>query len=205
MRPYRFAVATLAAVTAFAIGGIVGSGQQPSSTTPQVAAPAPLGAQGEAIYPAFEGWGPHKDGTNYVLLGYYNRNKDQTIDIPIGPNNRIEPGGPDLLQPTHFEPGRAWGVFAVQVPKDFGTKKFTWTLVANGKQSQVQVWTNPPYWVDFFKNAAKGNTPPVIKFAENGPETVRPADRHRRDAECDREHPAEAHAVGEGQAEYLRP
>ena len=25
-------------------------------------------------------------------------------------------------QPTHFEPGRAWGVFAIAVPKDFGTK-----------------------------------------------------------------------------------
>ena len=72
-------------------------------------------------------------------IGYYNRNKDQTIDIPIGPNNHIDPGGPDMLQPTHFEPGRAWGVFALPVPKDFGTKKFTWTIVANGKPAMVQV------------------------------------------------------------------
>ena len=26
----------------------------------------------------------------------------ETLDIPIGPNNRIEPGGPDLGQPTYF-------------------------------------------------------------------------------------------------------
>ena len=66
---------------------------------------------GEAIYPAFEGWGPTKDGSAVLLLGYFNRNKDQSIDIPIGPDNRIEPGGPDFGQPTHFHPGRQYGVF----------------------------------------------------------------------------------------------
>jgi hypothetical protein len=38
----------------------------------------------------------------------------------------------------------------------------------------VQYWVNPPYWVDFYKNAAKGNTPPVIKFSESGPEMTGP-------------------------------
>jgi len=151
-------------VGTFVLGGVVGIGQQapaPGSnpaqgSQPTVAAPLPLGYVGEAIYPSFEGWGPAKNGQNYILIGYYNRNKDQTIDIPIGPNNHIEPGGPDLLQPTHFEPGRAWGVFALPVPKEFGTKKYTWTLVANGKSAVVQYWINPPYWVDFYRNAAKG-------------------------------------------------
>jgi hypothetical protein len=182
MRANRIAVATVAAVGTFVLGGVVGIGQQapaPGSnpaqgSQPTVAAPLPLGYVGEAIYPSFEGWGPAKNGQNYILIGYYNRNKDQTIDIPIGPNNHIEPGGPDLLQPTHFEPGRAWGVFALPVPKEFGTKKYTWTLVANGKSAVIQYWINPPYWVDFYRNAAKGNTPPVIKFSENGPELTGP-------------------------------
>jgi hypothetical protein len=177
MRANRIAVATLAAVGAFVVGGMVGIGQQaqaPASQTPPIAAPLPLGYSGEAVYPSFEGWGPHKNGQNYILVGYFNRNKDQTVDIPIGPNNRIEPGGPDMLQPTHFEPGRAWGVLTLPVPKDFGNKKYTWTIVANGKPATVQFWMNPPYFVDFFKNAAKGNTPPVIKFAENGPELTGP-------------------------------
>src|SRR5262245_51959519 len=180
MRANRIAVATLAAVAAIAFGEIVGIGQQApganpaQSSQPQVAAPLPLGCVGEAVYPSFEGWGPIKNGQNYILIGYYNRNKDQTIDIPIGPNNHIDPGGPDLLQPTHFEPGRAWGVTALAVPKDFGSKKFTWTLVANGKPAVVQYWMNPPYWVDYYKNAAKGNTPPVIKFSETGPELTGP-------------------------------
>ena len=69
------------------------------------------------IYPAFEGWGPLKDGSNVLLLGYFNRNKDQALDIPIGPDNRIEPGGPDYGQPTHFLTGRQYGVFAITVPE----------------------------------------------------------------------------------------
>ena len=95
----------------------------------------PLGSSGEAIFPAFEGWGPHKDGSIVLLLGYYNRNKVERVDIPIGPNNRIEPGGPDFGQPTQFEPSRQHGVFAIRVPKDFGNKKLTWTITVNGQTS----------------------------------------------------------------------
>jgi hypothetical protein len=176
MRAYRLAVATLAAVIVFVASIAVGRGQQPTQVpaSPGIAAPSPLGYKGEALFPAFEGWGPLKDGQNAILIGYNNRNKDQTIDIPVGPNNHIDPGGPDMMQPTHFEPGRHWGVFSIPVAKDFGTKKITWTIVANGLTSQVQFSLNPPYWVDFYKNAAKGNTPPVIKFAQDGPEMTGP-------------------------------
>jgi len=179
MRTHRVAVVTLAAAIVVIAHSLVGRGQQQTAQPlpPTLSAPAPMGAVGEQVFPAFEGWGPHKNGpsgTNYVLVGYFNRNKDQTIDVPIGPNNRIEPGGPDMLQPTHFESGREWGVFTLPVSKEMGTRKYTWTLVTNGKSTQVQFWVNPPYWVDFFKNAAKGNTPPVVKFASNGPEFVGP-------------------------------
>jgi hypothetical protein len=135
---------------------------------------APLGLRGEAIYPAVEGWGPLKDGTNAILLGYFNRNKDQEVDVPIGPNNRIEPGGPDYGQPTHFHLGRQHGVFAIVVPKDFGNKKLTWTLVVNGQPSVVQLSTNPAYWIDFYKHAANGNEPPVIRFLRDGPTMTGP-------------------------------
>ena len=109
-----------------------------------------------------------------LLLGYFNRNKEQALDIPIGPDNRIEPGGPDFGQPTHFHTGRQYGVFAIPIPKDFGTKRLTWTIVANGHTSTVSFWTNPPYWIDFYKNLANGNEPPVIKFADAGPEFIGP-------------------------------
>ncbi len=133
----------------------------------------PLGATGEAVYPAFEGFGPLKDGTNTLLVGYFNRNKE-AVDVPVGPDNRIEPGGPDFGQPTHFLSGRQWGMFAISVPKDFGNKRLTWTLTVNGLTSTVSFWTNPPYWIDFYKNTANGNEPPRIKFSLTGAELVGP-------------------------------
>ena len=167
----------VAAVAAIVIGGGIAAGsaeQLPPSQQSSLQL-APLGGAGEAIFPAFEGWGPSKDGSaNILLIGYFNRNKDQEIDVPIGPNNHIEPGGPDMGQPTHFHTGRQWGVFAIKIPKDFGTKKLTWTLVANGQAATVSFWTNPPYWIDFFKHGASGNEPPVIKFDPNGPEMTGP-------------------------------
>lgn len=135
----------------------------------------PLGARGEAIFPAFEGWGPDATGESLLLLlGYYSRNKGQELVIPIGPDNRIEPDGPDYGQPTHFYPGRQHGVFTIKVPKDFGTRKLTWTLTANGQTSTVSFWLNPPYWINFYKHPANGNEPPVIRLLRDGPAMTGP-------------------------------
>src|ERR1700758_3384258 len=73
---------------------------------------------GDSVTPAYEGWFDSADGTRNLLFGYYNRNSDQQFDIPIGPDNTIQPAGPDRGQPTHFLTGRQWGVFVVKVPKD---------------------------------------------------------------------------------------
>ena len=129
---------------------------------------APLGAAGEAVFPAFEGWGPSKDGSqNILLVGYFNRNKDQELDIPIGPNNRIEPGGPDMGQPTHFLPGRQWGMFTVPAPKDFKpSDSYVWTLVANGQTTRIPLRLNADYVMSPFAEIAVGNTPPVIRFEQ---------------------------------------
>src|SRR5882724_7012045 len=99
----------------------------------QVLQPEPARQAGTSVTGAFEGWFENPDGTISLLLGYYNRNRNQEVDVPIGPNNRIEPGGPDRGQPTHFYPGRNWGMFLVKVPKDFGENKITWTLTVNGQ------------------------------------------------------------------------
>jgi hypothetical protein len=120
---------------------------------------------GQSITGAFEGWFGNPDGTYSLLLGYYNRNTKRVLDIPIGPNNRIEPGGPDQGQPTHFLTGRQWGVFTVTVPRDFGTKKLTWTLVANGQTTVIPMSLNPLWEVSPFIEAS-GNTPPFISFEE---------------------------------------
>src|SRR5579864_5270520 len=63
---------------------------------------------GQSITGVFEGWFQNPDGTFSLLAGYYNRNLKEAVDIPVGANNRIEPGGPDRGQPTHFQAGRQW-------------------------------------------------------------------------------------------------
>jgi hypothetical protein len=171
MRLNRF-VAAAATIMVAAVFVMTLDGQQ-RPNIPSGVLLEPLGSTGEAVYPAFEGFGPLKDGTQTLLVGYFNRNKE-AVDVPIGPDNRIEPGGPDFGQPTHFLSGRQWGVFAITVPKDFGNKKLTWTLTVNGHTSTVQFWTNPPYWIDFYKNGANGNEPPRIKFSPTGPELIGP-------------------------------
>jgi hypothetical protein len=128
----------------------------------------PAREAGNSVTGAFEGWFPNPDGTFSLLLGYYNRNRLQEVDIPIGPNNRIEPGGPDRGQPTHFLTGRGWGMFAVKVPADFGDNKITWTLVANGKSTAIPASLKPDYEVSPFFEAGTMNTPPVLGFEEQG-------------------------------------
>src|SRR5580698_1294425 len=78
--------------------------------------PEPAHESGSSVTGAFEGWFKNPDGSFGLLLGYYNRNRNQEVDVPIGPENRIEPGGPDRGQPTHFLRGRGWGLFSIQVP-----------------------------------------------------------------------------------------
>ena len=128
----------------------------------------PLHDSGQSVTGAFEGWFKNADGTFSILLGYSNRNMKQALDIPTGPNNRLEPGGPDQGQPTHFLPSRQWGVFTVTVPKDFGDKKLTWTIVANGKTTAIPVNLNSLWEISPFIDATE-NTPPFIAFAESGP------------------------------------
>ena len=124
---------------------------------------------GQPVTPAYEGWYTNPDGTSTILIGYYNRNLKQVVDIPVGPNNHVDPGGPDQGQPTHFLTGRQWGVFSVTVPKNFGPdKKITWTIVSNGKTTTIPFSLNPLWVISPFKDATD-NTPPSLGFAESGP------------------------------------
>src|SRR2546425_897164 len=61
--------------------------------------------RGSSLTGAYEGWFYGKDGATYALVGYFNRNTKQEFEIPVGPNNHIDPGGPDQGQPTHFLSG----------------------------------------------------------------------------------------------------
>jgi len=142
------------------IGGALLLGQQ---------IPEPRKQFGASVTAAYEGWFNNVDGGRSFLVGYFNRNTQQELDIPVGPDNRIEPGGPDIGQPTHFLPGRQWGMFAVPVPKNFTAQdKLTWTLFANGQTTSIPLRLNPDYVISPFSEIAVNNTPPVLRFDQNG-------------------------------------
>src|SRR3989442_15786520 len=164
MRGGRAAFVAGLAVCAAAAGMPVRAGQQGQGQTPSpLPLSNPIRERGSSVTGAYEGWYRNKDGRVIVLVGYFNRNTKQELDIPIGPNNRIEPGGPDQGQPTHFSTGRQWGVFSIKIPKDFGTKKLTWTIVANGLTNAITLHTQADYVVEPFEDAANKNTPPKLK------------------------------------------
>ena len=165
MRAHRSSIAKLSAAFAVASGMLVWGQTLPFE---------PLHDSGQSITGAFEGWFKNPDGSYSLLLGYYNRNQKQELDIPTGPNNRIEPGGPDQGQPTHFLIGRQWGMFAVKVPSNFGENKITWTIVANSKTTIIPASLKTDYEISPFIEAAIGNTPPALRFEEKGPSVQGP-------------------------------
>jgi hypothetical protein len=142
------------------------------SGTPALARQLPLlpaRDSGQSVTPAFEGWFQNEDGSYTLLVGYFNRNLKETVEVPVGPNNRIDPGGPDYGQPTHFLPRRGWGVLAIKVPADFGDKRLTWTIVANGQTMSIPLGLIKGYQVEPYREVAQGNEPPTITFDPKGP------------------------------------
>jgi hypothetical protein len=137
----------------------------------QMVEPAIHHDAGDSVTGVFEGWFHNSDGSFSILLGYYNRNLKQELDIPVGVANKIEPGGPDQGQPTHFYPGKAWGNFVIRVPKEFGANKLQWTLTANGKTTVIPLNLKTDWELAPFKDA-DDNTPPMLSFKpldQNGP------------------------------------
>src|SRR5215831_9459284 len=127
-------------------------------------------ARGELVAPVFEGWFRDETGTLMLSFGYFNRNFDQELDIPVGPDNKIEPGPADQGQPTHFVPRRQWGAFAVPVAKEVERrllaekKTITWTLRANNQTVTIPANIGSAYAIDALKEPTVGNTPPVLHF-----------------------------------------
>lgn len=142
---------------------------------------SPKKAFGASVSPAFEGWYTNPDGSHTFLIGYYNRNWTTELDVPIGPNNRFEPGDPDRGQPTHFLPNRGFGMFTITVPKNTPpTEKIWWTLTVNGVTQKVAFHMSPDYNITPQQASeespgGKYNHPPVLRFTERGPAIQNPS------------------------------
>lgn len=132
-------------------------------------------ASGQLLEPAYEGWWPNEDGSYTLFFGYMNTNWSQEFDIPVGPDNKFEPGEPDRGQPTHFYPRRNPFLFTIRVPKDFGKQEITWTLTANGQTRKAYASLKTDYLIDkqvistevggdngSLANELRDNTPPEV-------------------------------------------
>lgn len=143
-----------------------------------IAAQIPLGirtATGLTVTPAYEGWYRNPDGTFILSFGYFNRNFEEIVDIPVGPANRLEPAAFDGPQPTLFHPRRHWGVFTVTVPADFGDQAVVWTIDFRGERYSIPGTLNRDWEIDaLVGEVGAGNTPPVLAFSEGGPEGAGP-------------------------------
>jgi hypothetical protein len=106
-------------------------------------------ARGQDVSPTFNGWKMNADGTYTLYFGYFNRNAEEEVDIPIGPDNNFDLSDIDQGQPTHFYPSPRWWVFGVVVPKDWPKdKRVVWTLTSYGRTSQSKGWLQPEWEVD---------------------------------------------------------
>jgi len=115
---------------------------------PSAAAPQIHYASGQNVVPVFEGWERNGDGSFNMVFGYMNRNYEEALDVPVGPDNFLEPGGVDQGQPAHFYTRRQQYVFKVRVPKDWGKKDLVWTVTSHGKTERAYATLMPTWEID---------------------------------------------------------
>jgi hypothetical protein len=135
---------------------------------------------GQSVVPFFEGWEKNADGSFELVFGYLNRNYREELNIPLGPNNRIEPATLDQPQPTYFYPRRHRLMFRVHVPQDWGKKDVVWTLTANGKTEKAIGYLVPELAINnqvISENRGGGsdedNKPPAIAIDGPGQRSIR--------------------------------
>ena len=132
---------------------------------------------GQTVSPVYEGWFRGSDGLVYASFGYFNRNTTEVTYIPVGPDNKVEPGAVDQGQPTRFVPGRQIGVFAVQIPKG-STTEAVWTVTVQGRSFAIPSSFDQQYLIEPLKEMGgsnPGNTPPTLRFTADGPSVQGPA------------------------------
>ena len=145
----------------------------PAGLEAQVTGPAPDGGRwplqprapgNRYLAPFMEGWYENEDGTYSISFGYLNANED-TIYIPLGPDNFIEPAQFDGMQPTVFVPGHPRGLFTVSLPATMKDTDVWWTLrKPNGDVTRVpgRVTSNA-YQLDWVPRP-HGSLPPSVSF-----------------------------------------
>jgi hypothetical protein len=128
---------------------------------------------GQGVQPIFEGWSRAPDGSIDMHFGYLNRNYVEMPHIPVGPNNNIDPGGPDRGQPTFFYTRTNRNLFKVNVPKDWPINRdVVWTLTVNGKTEKAFGWLRVEWEIDPAGGAGGGGGSTSPERKQNQPPQV---------------------------------
>ena len=144
----------------------------PTALEAQVSGPGPDGRWplqprspgNRVLAPFMEGWYANEDGTFSISFGYLNANED-TLYIPVGENNFLEPAEFDGMQATVFFPGHHRGLFTVDIPASMAREDVWWTLrKANGDVTRVpgRVTSNA-YELDWMPRP-HGSLPALVSF-----------------------------------------
>ena len=64
-------------------------------------------SRGQTASPAFEGWEQNEDGTFNFVFGYMNRNWDEELIVPIGPDTYFSPRDFGEVKVVRDDAGRA--------------------------------------------------------------------------------------------------
>ena len=160
------------------VGGVAltlllsGAGAGPAVLEAQRTAPGPdgrwplqpLSADNHILAPFMEGWYANEDGTYTISFGYSNANLD-TLYIPVGEDNLLDPAQFNGMQPTVFLPGHHRGIFTVTLPADMKDQDVWWTLTkANGDVTRVPGRTSSmAYELDWVPRP-HGGLPPSVSF-----------------------------------------
>ena len=162
----RCSIPAAAAGAALAVLAPVAAGQQVEILDTQIQY-----NRGQNVAPLYEGWIRNPDGTIDMWFGYLNRNYEEVLHVPVGPDNRVEPGGPDRGQPGVFVPRRRRGgavarrenyVFRVSLPADFGEEdEVVWTVTAYGKTDRAVGTLLDVYAL---QGPPARNTPPAVSL-----------------------------------------
>jgi hypothetical protein len=143
--------------------------------------PQMIRRSGAPIVPIFEGWFQNPDSSYTLSWSYISMNLEEELFIPVGPDNFIEPAQFNGQQPTYFRPihrfiRRPWNIFMIQVPKDFGDQRITWTLRNHGATYTTPGHiTRPDYIVETpvaparAMSANNGAYAPMMRFSPTEP------------------------------------
>ena len=100
---------------------------------------------GQSLQPIYQGWSHNPDGSFEMHFGYLNRNYVEELHLPVGPSNRMTPGGPDRGQPTFFYPRVNRQVFSVTVPNDWGDRELVWDVAVRDEAYRAVGWLQPEW------------------------------------------------------------